>query len=179
MTALVEAPGRGVAGARESSAAEQVLTFTLRGETFAMPIAQIKEIIGYGQVTPVPMMPDFICGVINLRGAVVPVIDLGCRFRGTRSEVGRRSCIVILELHAGGEPQVVGAVVDAVSAVLEIAAADIEPAPAFGAQIRADFIRGMAKVAGRFVVILDVDRALSAADLAAVARAEAAGEGQA
>jgi len=173
MTALVQVPGAPLAGTREPAAAQQVLTFTLRGETFAMPIAQIKEIIGYGQVTPVPMMPDFICGVINLRGAVVPVIDLGCRFRGTRSEIGRRSCIVILELHAGGDRQVVGAIVDAVSAVLEITPADIEPPPAFGAQIRADFIHGMAKVAGRFVVILDVERALSAADLALVARAEA------
>lgn len=178
MTALVEVPRRTAAGMREAPAAEQVLTFTLRGETFAMPIAQIKEIIGYGEVTRVPMMPDCICGVINLRGAVVPVIDLGCRLRDARSEIGRRSCIVILELHTGEDRQVVGAIVDAVSAVLEIPAADIEPAPAFGTQLRADFIHGMARVAGRFVVILDVERTLSAADLALMAGVGAAAGSQ-
>src|SRR5690606_18493876 len=108
MTALVETARHRVAGTREPLAAVQVLAFALQGETFAMPIAQIKEIIGYDEVTPVPMMPDFICGVINLRGAVVPVIDLGCRLHGTRREIGKRSCIVILELRMDNDWQVVG-----------------------------------------------------------------------
>lgn len=149
----------------------QVLTFGLGGETFAMPIVHIKEIIEYGQVTRVPMLPPFIRGVFNLRGAVVPVVDLASRFGGEPSAVGRRTCIVIVELALADAVLVLGVVVDAVSAVLEISPADIEPPPAFGARLRTDFIRGMGKVGGRFVVILDVERVLSVDELGAVGRA--------
>ena len=149
---------------------QQYLTFMLGGEVFAIGILHIKEIIEYGQLTTVPMMPVFIRGVINLRGAVVPVIDLGSRFGGRRGEVTRRSCIVILELHGEEETQVIGVVVDAVNEVLEIAAADTEPPPVFGTRIRTDFIAGMGKVRDKFVVILDVDRVLSGADLELVGR---------
>ena len=149
----------------------QYLTFSLSGEMFAIGILAIKEIIEFGGVTGVPMMPEFIRGVINLRGAVVPVVDLAARFHHRVSEVGRRSCIVIVEVQAGEEIQDVGIIVDSVSEVLEIPAADIEPAPAFGAKIRTDFIRGMGKVNGKFVIILDVDRVLSVDDLAMVVQA--------
>ena len=109
----------------------QYLTFTLGGEQFAVGTLCVKEIIEYGQVTAIPMMPPSIRGVINLRGAVVPVIDLDARFGGPVTAVGRRTCIVILEVqHAEGR-QVLGVVVDAVNEVLEIAPADIEPPPAF------------------------------------------------
>ena len=137
---------------------------------FAVGILHIKEIIEYGTPTTVPMMPGFIRGVINLRGAVVPVVDLASRFGGAPSDVTRRTCIVIVELAAeDGETRVLGVVVDAVSAVLEIAAADIEPAPSFGTRIRTDFIAGMAKVNGRFVILLDVDRVLSMEEMAVLA----------
>lgn len=148
----------------------QYLTFALGAEMFAIGILHIKEIIEYGTLTGVPMMPGFIRGVINLRGAVVPVIDLASRFGGRPGEITRRTCIVIVELQAGeGETHVLGVVVDAVSAVLEIAGADIEPAPAFGTRIRTDFIAGMAKVGGKFVILLDVDRVLSMDEMTALA----------
>ena len=143
----------------------QYLTFMLNGEVFAIGILAIKEIIEYGNLTEVPRMPGFIRGVINLRGAVVPVIDLGSRFGKQPSIVSRRTCIVIIEIEHENEPQVVGVMVDAVNEVLDIAPAEIEPAPSFGAKIRADFIRGMGKVEGRFVIILDVDRVLSVEEM--------------
>ena len=139
----------------------QFLIFSLGGENFAIGILHIKEIIEYGNLTEVPMMPEFIRGVINLRGAVVPVIDLSCRFGRSRTGVARRTCIVIIEAHHGDETQDVGVRVDAVNEVIEIPASEIESAPAFGAKIRTDFIEGMGKVSGRFVIILAIDKVLS------------------
>jgi purine-binding chemotaxis protein CheW len=144
----------------------QYLTFMLGGETFAIGILAIKEIIEYGNLTEVPMMPDFIRGVINLRGSVVPVVDLSARFGRKGSGITRRTCIVIIEVANGEEKQVLGVVVDAVNEVLEIPQDEIEAPPAFGARIRTDFIRGMGKVDGRFVIILNVDNVLSLDDLA-------------
>ncbi|HEX5339230.1 MAG TPA: chemotaxis protein CheW [Gallionella sp.] len=145
------------------------MTFMLGGEVFAIGILSIKEIIEYGQLTQVPRMPGFIRGVINLRGAVVPVIDLGSRFGKQPSGVSRRTCIVIIEIEHEGAHQVVGVMVDAVNEVLDIPATEIEPAPSFGAKIRADFIRGMGKVDGKFVIILNVDHVLSLDEMASLA----------
>jgi purine-binding chemotaxis protein CheW len=115
-------------------------------------------------------MPDFIRGVINLRGAVVPVIDLNARFGKQPTQVARRTCIVIIEVATSeDEKQDVGVIVDAVNEVLEIPAAEVEPAPSFGANIRADFISGMGKVNERFVIILDVNHVLSLDEMAALA----------
>jgi purine-binding chemotaxis protein CheW len=111
------------------------------------------------------MMPDSIRGVINLRGAVVPVMDLAARFGRPQTVAGKRTCIVIVELEADGERQLTGVVVDAVSAVLDIPASDIEPAPSFGTRIRGDYIAGMGKVNGRFVILLNADAVLALADL--------------
>lgn len=164
-------------GGREVQSEEgQYLTFTLRGEMFAIGILNIKEILEYGSLTAVPMMPDFIRGVINLRGAVVPVVDLAARFGGTSSEVTKRTCIVIIEVNADAGQQDIGVVVDAVSEVLEIPAGEIEPPPAFGAKIRADFIHGMGKVDGKFVIILNVDKVLSVDELAVVSQVSALSE---
>lgn len=144
----------------------QYLTFLLGSEMFAIDILGIKEIIEYGSLTSVPMMPEFIRGVINLRGAVVPVVDLSARFGRASSAVTRRSCIVIIEADNEGEKQDIGVVVDSVSEVLEIPASEIEPPPSFGAKIRADFISGMGKVKDKFVIILDADKVLSVNELA-------------
>ena len=149
----------------------QYLTFMLGGEMFAIGILGIKEILEYGQLTSVPMMPAFVRGVINLRGAVVPVVDLSARFGRQNSEVSRRSCIVIIEAESEDGTQDVGLMVDAVSAVLEIPANEIEPPPSFGARIRADFISGMAKVSGKFVIVLNVDRVLSVDEMAMLSEA--------
>lgn len=145
---------------------QQYLTFSLGTEMFAVGTLSVKEIIEYGQLTTVPMMPDFIRGVINLRGAVVPVIDLGARFGRTATQVTRRTCIVIVEVPNEDGCQDIGVVVDSVSEVLEIPAGDIEPPPAFGAKIRSDFIAGMGKVKGRFAILLDVGKVLSVDEIA-------------
>jgi purine-binding chemotaxis protein CheW len=148
---------------------EQYLTFMLAQEQFAIGILAIREIIEYQGVTEVPMMPPCVRGVINLRGAVVPVVDLLARFGRASSAATKRTCVVIVEADSGnGERQVMGLVVDAVNEVLDIAPADIEPAPAFGARIRSEFLRGVGKVRGRFVLLLDVDRALSIDEIAGI-----------
>jgi purine-binding chemotaxis protein CheW len=152
----------------------QYLTFMLGGEVFAIGILSIKEIIEYGQLTEVPRMPASIRGVINLRGAVVPVIDLGARFGKQATSISRRTCIVIIEVQHEEEQQVVGVMVDAVNEVLDIPATEIEPSPSFGAKIRADFIKGMGKVEGKFVIILNADKVLSVDEIAELAVASAA-----
>ncbi|MBI4986697.1 MAG: chemotaxis protein CheW [Rhodocyclales bacterium] len=152
----------------EAGEQQQYLTFLLGDEMFAIGILAIREIIEYGFVTEVPMTPPFIRGVINLRGAVVPVVDLAVRFGRTVRETTKRTCIVIVEIEAANGSQQMGLVVDAVSEVLEISHADIEPPPEFGARIRSDFIQGMGKIGGKFVVILDVRRVLSAAEVSVV-----------
>jgi purine-binding chemotaxis protein CheW len=145
---------------------EQYLAFTLGGETFAMDIRSIREVIQFGGITEVPLMPPFIRGVINLRGSVVPVIDLFVRFGRQPSAVAHRTCIVILELAQGDATAELGVMVDNVSEVLSIAASEVEPAPAFGSDIRTGFIAGVAKVGDRFVIILDVNRVLSVDEMA-------------
>ena len=161
---------RAAAVAAADAAPQQYLTFTLGGEMFAVAILNVKEIIEYGTITEIPMMPLFIRGVINLRGAVVPVIDLSCRFGGQQSEVARRTCIIIIELSDGEINQDIGIMVDAVSEVLEIAKADIEPPPGFGAKIRTDFISGMGKVNSKFVIILNVMKVLSIEEIAVLSK---------
>ncbi|RZI79772.1 MAG: chemotaxis protein CheW [Rubrivivax sp.] len=147
----------------------QYLTFMLAGDMFAIGILSIKEIIQYDSLTTVPMMPDCVRGVINLRGAVVPVMDLLARFGRPSSAVTKRTCIVIVELQVEGdtglESQVVGVLVDAVNEVIDIAPSDVEPAPAFGARIRTDFIQGMGKVKGKFVILLNAGHVLSMSDI--------------
>ena len=155
----------------------QYLTFMLGGESFAIGILRIKEIIERQSLTEVPMMPACVRGVINLRGAVVPVIDLATRFGRVPSVATRRTCIVIVEIDGAAGRQDVGVVVDAVNEVIDIPPSDVEPAPAFGTKVRTDFIQGMGKVAGKFVIILDTDRVLSLdelAHLAATSQAQAA-----
>jgi purine-binding chemotaxis protein CheW len=152
--------------------ARQYLTFMLAGEVFAMGILAIKEIIEYGNLTEVPMMPGYVRGVINLRGFVVPVVDLSVRFGKTPSPVTKRTCIVIIEIEVSGERHDVGVVVDAVNAVLDIPASEIEPPPTFGARIRTDFIQGMGKVNGRFVILLDVNHVLAVDEMHVLTEAQ-------
>ena len=172
-TAVAQAP-RIAGSAADDAQIRQYLTFMLGGEMFAIGILAIKEIIEYSTLTEVPMMPPSLRGVINLRGAVVPVADLAVRFGRPAGAVTKRTCIVIVEATANDTRQVVGVVVDAVNEVLDIPAADIEPAPAFGTRIRTDFIQGMGKVNNRFVILLDVNHVLALDELAeAVEAAEA------
>lgn len=154
-----------------SNAPAQYLTFMLGGDAYAIGILSIKEIIEYTPMTEVPLMPTCVRGVINLRGAVVPVMDLQVRFAQPASPVTKRTCIVIVELASPEGDQVMGVVVDAVNEVLDIDASDIEPPPAFGTAIRSDFISGMGKVRGKFVILLNVDCVLDLDDLQALTQA--------
>lgn len=154
---------------------QQYLTFRLGDETFAMPILAIKEILEYPDLTNVPLMPACVRGVLNLRGSVVPVVDLAVRFGRPASIPDRRTCVVIIEVKSEEEWVDIGVIVDGVNQVLDIPGQDIEPPPSFGARLRSDFIKGMGKVDGGFVVILDSTQVLSIAELselgATVARA--------
>lgn len=149
-----------------TEAAAQYLTFTLGSEVFAMDIRTVREIIQAGPMTTVPLMPSFVRGVINLRGAVVPVIDLQARFGRPAASVGKKTCVVIFDALREGERIELGLLVDAVSEVIDIATEAIEPPPNFGASVRRDFIRGMGKVADGFVVILEPDRAFDVNEMA-------------
>lgn len=153
------------------AAAGQYLTFMLQGEIYALGILKIKEIIDYADVTEVPMMPSFVRGVINLRGNVVPVVDLVARFNKNSTEIAKRTCIVIVEAaNSNGtektKTQDIGIIVDAVNEVVDIAQQDIEPLPSFGTGIRPDFINGMAKQHKRFIILLNVDHVLSSVEMA-------------
>ena len=153
------------ASAGVAAQVSQYLTFSLGEDLYAVGILAIKEIIQYGQLTDVPLMPPYIRGVINLRGAGVPVIDLSARFGKGPAVVGRRTCIVIIEVESGDERQVIGLMVDSVSAVLNIPAAEVEAVPSFGVGIRSEFIQGMARLKQRFVIILDVLRTFEMPEL--------------
>ena len=174
-TQLAKPRERSAVAVRDEQPAEvgeqhQYLTFLLADEMFAIGILSIREIIEYGVVTDVPMTPPFIRGVLNLRGAVVPVIDLALRFGRPAQENTKRTCIVIVEIEAANGSQQMGVVVDAVNEVLEIPASEVEPPPEFGARIRNDFIKGMGKIDGKFVIVLDLNRVMSIDEVAVVAK---------
>lgn len=147
----------------------QYLTFILGDEVFAMDIRTVREIIQHAAMTIVPHMPPFVRGVINLRGAVVPVIDLQSRFGRAPAQIGKKTCIVIFDASRDNEKIELGLMVDAVSEVIEIAPAQIEVPPQFGTTIQRDFIRGLGKVDGEFIVILEPEHALNIDDMALLA----------
>ncbi|ARU56920.1 chemotaxis signal transduction protein CheW [Oleiphilus messinensis] len=150
----------------------QFLTFCLNNEYFGMELHQTREILEYSDVTDVPLMPGFMSGVINLRGEVVPVIDLAIRLGRDPIKLHKRTCIVIIELHSYEQKHVLGLLVDSVSEVVELDTSDVEEAPAFGANIRAEFILGIAKKEEQFVILLDAEKTLSPIELASLVEAE-------
>ena len=142
--------------------ATQYLTFQLAGEEYAVGILRVKEIIAYGPLTTVPQAPPALRGVINLRGSVVPVMDLAVKFGLPASPLTNRTCIVILEVELDGEPTVIGILTDAVNQVVELLDEYILPVPAFGTQARMDFLRGMGKAGAKFVLVLEIEKVLAA-----------------
>ncbi|TAK97681.1 MAG: purine-binding chemotaxis protein CheW [Aquabacterium sp.] len=144
----------------------QFLTFWLGDEVLGMDIRTVREIIQCGPMATVPLMPTFLRGIINLRGAVVPVIDLNARFGRPASALSKKSCIVIFDAKRGGERAELGLLVDAVSEVLKIGPDQIEAPPDFGTSVRRDFIMGIGKVGKRFVILLEPDRALDVQEMA-------------
>lgn len=154
----------------EQDGGGQYLTFTAADNTYAISIAAIKEIIEYPHITTIPLMPSFIRGVINLRGSVVPVIDLAARLGHPLPPTSRRTCIVIVEMHHEEERFDMGLVVAGVSEVLEISGKDLEPPPSFGARIRADFIQAMARVHGHFIIVMCLEKVLSIEEVSHLAQ---------
>jgi purine-binding chemotaxis protein CheW len=141
----------------------QYLTFAVGDEEYGVGILQAKEIIELGSITTVPNAPPHIRGVINLRGSVVPVVDLAVRFGRPSAPETRRSCIVLVEVkHAGAASTVMGIVADRVTQVAELPADAIEPAPSFGTGVQADWLRGLGRAGKRFLLLLDIDRLLAA-----------------
>lgn len=150
---------------------QQYLTFTLGDEVFAMDIRNVREIIQHGAMTVVPLMPAFVRGIINLRGAVVPVIDLQCRFGRALAQVGKKTCVVIFDVGPPTDRVELGLMVDAVSEVIDIAPSQIEPPPQFGTTVAREYILGLGKVGTEFIVIVDPERALNIDDMVAIAAA--------
>ncbi len=139
----------------------QYLTFTLDGEAFATEIAQVREVLEFSRITKVPRTPDYMRGVINLRGSVVPVVDLRLQFGMQATEPTIDTCIVIVEVRIDDQPTVLGALADSVQEVIELRADQLEPAPRLGARVNTEFIRAMGKQDDRFVIILDMNRVFS------------------
>ncbi|MGD9834418.1 MAG: chemotaxis protein CheW [Piscinibacter sp.] len=158
MSATLDAPAAAHTG--------QYLTFWLGDEAFALDIRSVREIIQHGPMTTVPLMPSFVRGVINLRGAVVPVIDLNARFGREAAQVGKKTCVVIFDSLRDGERTELGLMVDAVSEVVDLADDAIEPPPNFGTSVRRDFIRGLGKLGERFVILLEPQKAFDMDEMA-------------
>jgi purine-binding chemotaxis protein CheW len=147
------------------------LTFTLDKEEYGISILKIKEIIGMMPITSVPQTPDFVKGVINLRGKVIPVLDLRLRFGMAGIDYTERTCIIVVEIIGQAGTVMIGIVVDAVSEVLNIKGEDIEETPTFGTRLNTDYILGMAKIEGGVKILLDIDRVLSAEEIAVLEKA--------
>jgi purine-binding chemotaxis protein CheW len=141
----------------------QYLTFVVSGDPYAIAILRVREIIEHRPITRVPSMPAHVPGVINLRGSVVPVVDLAARFGLASTPVGKRTCIVVVEAQVDGAPLVIGVIADSVREVVAMAPGAIEPPPAFGARAPIELLEGLGRVGDEFVLVLDVDRALAVA----------------
>lgn len=155
-----------LAGFSEQNQNNQYVTFILGDDFYGMNINSVKEVIEYGAVTTIPLMPDFVKGVLNLRGEVVPVLDLSLRFGKEKTEIHQRSCIAIIEVTHDERVALLGVVVDSVNEVVEVLPEQIENPPSFGAQIRAQFIVGVANIDEHFVIILDSEKVLSVDEMA-------------
>jgi len=150
---------------REIGGTTQYLTFKLENEVFALEIAKVREVLDFTSITKVPRIPEFMRGVINLRGSVVPVVDMRLKFGMTKTERTVNTCIIIVEIHLDGDATVLGALADSVQEVLELGPGQIESAPRIGTRLRTEFIRGMGKRDEQFVIILDIDRVFSVDEL--------------
>lgn len=143
----------------------QFLTFHLADEVFAVDISQVKEVLEYTEMTKIPRTPEFMCGVINLRGNVVPVVDMRIKFDMPKSEKTVNTCIIIVEVDVNGDKTVLGAMADSVKEVMDLEPDQIEPPPKIGSKLRTDFIKGMGKHGDQFIIILDTDRVFSSDEI--------------
>ena len=152
----------------------QFLTYKLGDETFALDITKVREVLDFTTVTKVPRTPEFMRGVINLRGSVVPVVDLRLKFGMTKTENGVNTCIIITEVTVDGDTTILGCLADSVQEVLDLDEEHIAPPPRIGTKLRTEFIKGMGKRDDRFIIILDIDRVFSSDELALVKQDQAA-----
>ena len=143
----------------------QYLTFKLGEEVFALEVANVREILEFIPITKVPRTPDFMTGVINLRGSVVPVTDMRLKFGMSETEKTVNTCIIVVEVNIDGEKALLGALVDSVQEVFELEAQQIEPPPRLGLGMKTEFIEGMGKRDNQFVIILDIDKVFSMEEL--------------
>jgi purine-binding chemotaxis protein CheW len=150
----------------------QYLTFKLGNEVFGIDVAKVREVLDFTNITEIPRTPEFMSGVINLRGSVVPVVDLRLCFHMSKTERTRNTCIIVVEVLLDGESTVIGALADSVEEVIDLEPDQIQPAPKIGTQIHTDFIKGMGKRDSQFIMILEIDRVFSAEELGAVQSAE-------
>lgn len=150
----------------------QYLTFQLAEEIFGVDVSHVREILEFNTVTKVPKTPDYMRGVINLRGSVVPVLDMRLKFGMTMTEKTVNTCIIVVEVSFDGETTIIGALVDSVDEVFELEPDQIEPAPHIGMQLKTEFIKGMGKRDEKFIIILDIDKVFSSEELAAAQGAE-------
>jgi purine-binding chemotaxis protein CheW len=150
-------PAARAAGTKDPDA-RQILTFVMGNETYGVEILRVREIRGWTAVTPIPQAPPHVLGVLNLRGSIVPVVDLRLRFELERAEYTKVTVIIVLSVHTQVGRREVGVVVDGVSDVVDISADDVHQAPALGSGYSTDYIRGLADVADRMVVLIDIDR---------------------
>jgi purine-binding chemotaxis protein CheW len=144
---------------------KQYLTFKLSEEIFGVDVAQVREILDYVKITKVPQTPNFMCGVINLRGSVVPIVDMNLKFEMDKTERTVDTCIVVVEVKLDDETAILGALVDSVQEVFEIEPQNIEPAPRIGTKLNTEFIKGMGKREDNFIIILDIDKVFSSEEL--------------
>lgn len=149
----------------------QFLTYRLGEEIFALEISKVREVLDFTTITKVPRTPEFMRGVINLRGNVVPVVDLRLKFGMTATEQTVNTCIIIVEVEMDGETTILGALADSVQEVMELDPGQIEPAPKIGTRLRTEFIKGMGKRDDQFVIILDIDKVFSAEEIGLVQEA--------
>lgn len=152
----------------EITETRQYLTFKLSEEVFALDVAKVREVLDFTTITKIPRTPDFMSGVINLRGNVVPVVDLRLSFEMSKTEKTLNTCIVVAEMMLDGEATVIGALADSVEEVIDLEPEHIQPPPRIGTHIRTDFIKGMGERDGRFIMILDIDRVFCDRELSAV-----------
>lgn len=157
----------------EITETRQYLTFKLGEEIFATDVAKVREVLDFTTITKIPRTPEFMSGVINLRGNVVPVVDLRLCFEMSKTEKTVNTCVVVVEMLLDGEPTVIGALADSVEEVIDLEPDQIQPAPKIGTKIRTDFIKGMGKRDAQFLMILDIDRIFSAEELTSVRGVEA------
>ncbi|KMY69015.1 chemotaxis protein CheW [Desulfocarbo indianensis] len=149
--------------------AGKYLTFDLAEEEYGLEILRVREIIGLMDITPVPKTPDFVLGVINLRGKVIPVVDLRLKFGLPYKEPDDRTCVIVVEVTAENGTVQMGIVVDRVNEVVDVKGSEVEPTPSFGVNLDTAFILGMAKVGDKVKILLDIDKVLTAAEVAAMA----------